>query len=179
MFWHTAVGQVGMRADRGERDQPSAAQLSSKGLNQGLTAWPPGSVSSNCSCLVCACVCAREWFILRQDIRVLRIHPLHQPRKVHAINCSILPVLPCQSVCVCVCEDGGANVLCTCPCVVKLHPCPWLCFSSFSPCLWHVDVLASCVVGVKLSLHWQGASDRPVARLELVPGGLSGDSALS
>lgn len=60
MFWHTAVGQVGMHADRGERDQPSAAQLSSKGLNQGLTVRPPGSMSTNCSCLVCArvCVCA-------------------------------------------------------------------------------------------------------------------------
>lgn len=109
---------------------------------------------------VCVCVC--KWFILKQDVRVLRIHPYHQPRKLCARlqHTSVTRSKSDMCVCVCVFEIVSAYVLCICLCVQSepslVHHCVLV---PFLRCSWHVDVLASCVVGLKLSPYWQGGSD--------------------
>lgn len=93
--------------------------------------------------------------------------PIPQTRKLcaplqHAIHSTSVTLSKCD-----MCAWG--NCMCiyfvhVSVCVVKLQPCTLLCFCSFSHCSWHVDVLASCVVGLKLSLYWQGDSVWPVTQ---------------
>lgn len=78
--------------------------------------WPPGHrTQASMSVRVCEC----KWFILKQDIRVLRIHPYHKLGN-SVLHCSmryILPVLPCQSVTCVRGEIVCAYILCMCLCV--------------------------------------------------------------
>lgn len=145
------------------KGSPLSCSAVIKGPDPGVDWLATGSLLSNCSCLLRT----RRWFILKQDIGVLRIHPECQPRKLcdqlqHVIHTfywyypTNVGVRERDLKCRC--------FLCMSTCVVKLQPSTLLCCSSFSPWLWHVDVLASCVLGLKLSLYWQGDTDWPVAQ---------------
>lgn len=111
-------------------------QLSSAHKRAWSRGWPPGHTAP-CSMigLVCVCVCVCKWFILKQDVRVLRIHPYHQPRKLCARLQHTSVTRSKFDMCVCVCLK-----LCICfvylsMCAVKAQPCASLCFSSFSSLL--------------------------------------------
>lgn len=120
-------------------------QLSSTRKSPWSRGWPPGR-RAPCSMTAPLCVCECKWFILKQDIKVLRIHPQHQPRKLCAqLQHAIHTFYWCYSV----------KVWCVC---VTAWVCVWEIVSAYvcsqTPSLVHYCVLVPFLPAYDMLMFW-------------------------